>query len=68
MNMNHLLLPMLIFFAIELVAYAQGQSAFVTIAAAGAMACWGMRLGSRAWERAKRKRGGKGSPPLMGRV
>lgn len=54
--MNHLLFPWLIFVAIELVAYAQGLTAFATLAGTGMWLCWGMGLGWYAWERAHEKK------------
>ncbi len=61
--MNYMIFPMLIFFAIELVAFAQGLSAFVTFGAAGVLACSGMQVGWWAWERAKRMKTSKTDEP-----
>lgn len=53
--MEHLAIPALIFVAIELVAYAQGLTAFAALAGAGMWLCCGMQLGWYAWERAHEK-------------
>lgn len=49
--MEHLAIPALVFAAIELVAYAQGLTAFTTLAGTGMWLCCGMQLGWYAWER-----------------
>lgn len=56
--MRHMLIPISVFFAIELAAFGTGDSQIVTLACGGVFLCLGMQLGWWAWERSREKRKG----------
>lgn len=55
--MGFTLMPGFIFFAIELVAFSNGEVQLGTLATGGAFLCFGSVIGWRMWERSNRKEG-----------
>lgn len=54
--MRFMTFPMLIFVALNWVAYSQGMTAFATLALSGAWLCLGMIGGWHMWKRSNRRK------------
>lgn len=54
--MNFMLIPALIFFAIELVAFSNGETHLATLACGGVLLCCGINAGWHMWGRSNGKK------------